>query len=614
MALALTQPRATFHQLPDHWRPTPLAEYLDCLGACGLPKAWADLSSWTVLDTDFQNGRLFLATWLAWQRDAHRPGMLHYVGICKAVPAVTKVDGWSDGDDLPQGIEVLATHCAGLGPGFHRILLDEAHVSLTLCVGDARTLLGEHVFQADTVFAAKPQDKWAIQMLARRCKRGTRFCVHSTTAVETDRIAAAQLAAGMQAAGFELESPLAGVSALTGTFNPHWNIPNSRNPSRQVAASPSTCAIIGAGLAGASVAHALALRGWKVSIFDQDATPARGASGLPVGLAVPHVSADDSPRSRLSRSGIGLVMQHADRLLKRGQDWDHSGVMEVRPNMAPRWHAQACWLKPANLVQAWLAHPCITFASAKVVGLVRDSDYWQLHDQQGRALGCFTLVVVANAAGSVPLLKHAQADVRMGTDLQDKLTALQAVHGTLSLGTYAEVIEGLPLTPINGNGCFIPHLPGPQGDQWAAGSTFETDALLAADTQAQHAANMARLQHLVPLGEIDLADTLDRGPVRQWSATRCVTHDRLPLVGPIEAGEGSGPGLWLCVGMGARGLSFSALCAELLAARLGAEPLPIEFSLSRSLDCNRMRRKPAPKPVDTCAVKPSVAIPSLVAD
>ncbi|MFZ3220859.1 MAG: hypothetical protein WA174_12540, partial [Rhodoferax sp.] len=52
--------------------------------------------------------------------------------------------------------------------------------------------------------------------------------------------------------------------------------------------------------------------------------------------------------------------------------------------------------------------------------------------------------------------------------------------------------------------------------------------------------------------------------------------------------------LWLCVGMGSRGLSFTALCAELLAARLGAEPLPVEFSLSRSLDANRVRRlKPA---------------------
>jgi tRNA 5-methylaminomethyl-2-thiouridine biosynthesis bifunctional protein len=94
---------------------------------------------------------------------------------------------------------------------------------------------------------------------------------------------------------------------------------------------------------------------------------------------------------------------------------------------------------------------------------------------------------------------------------------------------------------------------------------------------------------LLPLEGFDLGETLDRGPVAQWSATRCVTHDRLPLVGPVETAAGSG--LWLCVGMGARGLSFSALCAELLVARLRAEPLPVEFSLSGGLDVNRVRRK-----------------------
>jgi tRNA 5-methylaminomethyl-2-thiouridine biosynthesis bifunctional protein len=102
---------------------------------------------------------------------------------------------------------------------------------------------------------------------------------------------------------------------------------------------------------------------------------------------------------------------------------------------------------------------------------------------------------------------------------------------------------------------------------------------------------MERLRRLLPLEGYDLPDTLDRGPVAQWTSTRCITHDRLPLVGPVETT--AGPGLWLCVGMGARGLSLSALCAELLAARLGAEPLPVEFSLSRSLDVNRVRRKTA---------------------
>jgi tRNA 5-methylaminomethyl-2-thiouridine biosynthesis bifunctional protein len=35
--------------------------------------------------------------------------------------------------------------------------------------------------------------------------------------------------------------------------------------------------------------------------------------------------------------------------------------------------------------------------------------------------------------------------------------------------------------------------------------------------------------------------------------------------------------------MGSRGLTFAALCAELLAARLHAEPLPVEQRLAHAL-------------------------------
>jgi tRNA 5-methylaminomethyl-2-thiouridine biosynthesis bifunctional protein len=142
---------------------------------------------------------------------------------------------------------------------------------------------------------------------------------------------------------------------------------------------------------------------------------------------------------------------------------------------------------------------------------------------------------------------------------------------------------------VNGNGCFIPHVPDGTAEKWCAGSTFETDPLVAADLWGQHCTNMQRLEQLIPDAGAEIAETLDRGPVTQWSATRCVTHDRLPLVGPVGAGLDGG--LWLCVGMGSRGLSFSALCAEILVARLCAEPLPVEFALARSLNANRTRRK-----------------------
>ena len=571
MVLVPTQPRATFPQPPEtvfH----------------GLPGAWVGRLAWTVLDTDFGDGQRFLGIRQAWQQDANRPRMLHYVGIAADVSRF--------------GTEAALTDaCANLGPGFHRILLDEGSVSLTLCLGDTRTLLAEHVFQADLLFTQVPDDKWAAQLLARRCKRGTRLWVEPP-AFPLKNTSLEHGTALLNAAGFVLDNPSLESAAITGNFNPRWTISRTRAPSLQVAPPPARCAVIGAGLAGASVAQALAARGWQVSVLDQEWGPAAGASGLPVGLAVPHVSADNNPRSRLTRSGTHLMKQHAQRLLARGADWEPSGVHELRPDTEPLWHADAFWLKPGKLVQAWMAQPGVRFVPhARVAGMSHNSGVWVLRGDNGEELGQFEVVVLANAMACVPLLRASLgAGSQVPSEVQEKLDALHAVHGTLSHGTYAETLPGLPATPVNGHGCFIPHVPGPLGEQWCAGSTFEPDALVAADIQAQHALNMERLRRLLPLEGYDLPDTLDRGPVAQWTSTRCVTHDRLPLVGAVETT--AGPGLWLCVGMGARGLSLSALCAELLAARLGAEPLPVEFSLSRSLDVNRVRRKTASRVED----------------
>jgi tRNA 5-methylaminomethyl-2-thiouridine biosynthesis bifunctional protein len=39
--------------------------------------------------------------------------------------------------------------------------------------------------------------------------------------------------------------------------------------------------------------------------------------------------------------------------------------------------------------------------------------------------------------------------------------------------------------------------------------------------------------------------------------------------------------------MGSRGLSFAALCGELIAARLHDEPLPLDARLAQALDPSR---------------------------
>ncbi len=86
---------------------------------------------------------------------------------------------------------------------------------------------------------------------------------------------------------------------------------------------------------------------------------------------------------------------------------------------------------------------------------------------------------------------------------------------------------------------------------------------------------------LLPEVARSLASEFTRGEVNSWTGVRCAAADRRPLLGEVA------PGLWVSTAMGSRGLTFSVLCAELLAARLHAEPLPLERKLAQALDVSR---------------------------
>jgi len=578
--------------------PLPLANPLN---ACGLPQAWAGLNAWTVLDTAFGQGHQFLQTWHAWRADPQRPRILHYVGIMPTVskPATAQHVGTPPTTYPTAMPRALADACQDLSPGFNRLLLDQGQVSLTLCIGPLQAMLTEHTFRADTLFmGAEHCDKWLLKQLSVRCRRGTRL---HAQAIGTEARAL------FADAGFLLEAPHADHAAVGGVYNPPWHISTSRQSKNTAATAPTAparCAIVGAGLSGATVAHALALRGWAVTVYDSNATPAGGASGLPAGVLAPSTSIDNNPRTRISRSGCRLMVQHARRLLVLGQDWEPTGVQERVPSgkdeaasesPAHYWHPNGAWVKPATLVRALLAQPGITIVgNAAVHALQRLDGVWVLRDAQGQSLGNAELVVIAGALGSVPLLQALPEAQGLDANVQFNLDGLHGIHGTLSRGLYgphtnAKVLATFPPAPVNGHGSFLPRVPSAQGLEWLCGATFETDAGTVADVEAQHRSNWSRLEKLLPATAAALAPAFKAGEVLAWSGTRCASHDRLPLVGPVL--QDATAGLWMSAAMGSRGLSISAVCAELLVAQICAEPLPLEASLVRSLDLRRARRQ-----------------------
>ncbi len=633
----------------DRSRYGGLAQARDAfLGGCGLPQAWAGQAQWRILETGFGLGLNFLVTWLAWREEPQRPRILHFVST-EAYPADAPsiLRNCAQHPELLPLAEALAAQWWGLLPGVHRLSFDGGQVLLTLCIGDAQTQLRKQALTVDSVFldGFSPQqnpeiwDLHTLKAVARCCRPGTRlgtWCV------------AGSVRDALTQCGFAVQK-VPGVPPkrhnLQATFAPRWTTRLVREPEAPVLPSPSAespphpdALVIGAGIAGAAVAASLARRGWRVRVLDQGAAPAAGASGLPAGLFAPHVSPDDSVVSRLSRSGVRTTLQTAGECLLEGTDWQPSGVLQhhvdgkrglpadwnagpgadwshaapgalrqeagIPPDVRATWHQRGGWIRPAQLVRALLAQPGVQFqGDAKVAKLVRVDNQggtlglWQALDAQGQALASAPLAIVATGFGSLELLG--------ATDPALSAWPLNTVRGQVTGARHSDWPWPGPAFPVNGHGNCVPAFPWPGNAHdhpesatadrsWIAGSTFERGPADhwppgPEDQAAAHRYNLGKLQTLLPSAQLpDPQAPLPPG-LRHWASIRCTSPDRLPLVGPVDTH--ALPGLWVCTAMGARGLTLSLLCGELLAARLMGEPLPVDAQLAKALDSGRVGQR-----------------------
>lgn len=337
--------------------------------------------------------------------------------------------------------------------------------------------------------------------------------------------------------------------------------------------------VIGAGIAGACTAASLAWRGWQVTVLDTASSPASGASALPAGLYAPYLSADHNLTSQITASGVLLTRQLCSRLLAEGKDWQPSGLLECKSGQAERWYSEAGWLKPAALVHACLAQPRVTWrGNCDVKRLVRnrvreadqDCGVWAALDAAGQTIAQAELLVIAAAQGSADLLSTVSDTPKL---------MLQPVRGQVTYGDSSDIAPiHRPNHAINGNGSFII-----TDSQWMVGAGYERDNTDLSPTITDQVTNFERLLTLHPEIATHLHPLFQRGVVNNWVGVRCTYRDRLPIVGQVA------PGLWLCTAMASRGLTMAPLCAELLAAQLHGEPLPLNARQTRALGIERLR-------------------------
>ena len=586
-------------------------------------------------ETGFGTGLNFLCAWQLFEECATASARLHFVSVEKFPLSLVDLQRslalWPE---LAAFAEQLLAQYVAVHEGFQRFVFDGGRVTLTLLIGDALEMLPQLDGQIDAWFLdgfapAKNPEMWTPQLFAELARLAA---PDSTIGTFTST---GWVRRALNAAGFKMKR-VPGIGhkweVLRGVFVGWPEEAPAISVAKPWFARPAKYAgqrkalVIGAGMAGCTTAASLAARGWQVSLLERHAEVAQEASGMPQGVLYLKLSAHGTALSQLILSGFGYTRRALERL-QRGIDWDGCGVLQLAFNdkeaqrqaqlaeafdpellqLVDKSEAEARsgitltsgglffpeggWVHPPALCRAHAAHANIELhLHREVVELRRNGDQWQAWDGD-KLLATAPVVILAGAAD----IKRfpASADLPLKR-IRGQITRLPQTEASQTLRTVV-CAEGYVAPPRLGE-----HTLGASFD-------FKNDDL--SITTADHLGNLHYMQEISDdLLERLGAPNLVPEDLQGRAAFRCTSPDYLPIVGPLADKEAftqtyaalskdarqvpDAPcpwleGLYINSGHGSRGLITAPLCAELLAAWLTDEPLPLPRSVAEACHPNR---------------------------
>lgn len=451
------------------------------LGGNGLPERWGGREDFCILETGFGLGRNFLSTWQAWREDPHRPRRLHYLGIEKHPPTRDQLDAvrrrrLQQPADSPAGIDALEAQLheawPSLTPNLHALDFEGGRVRLLLAFFDVRAVLSELVAEVDAFYLdgfapdRNPAmwDTHVIKAIGRLAAPGATAATWSV---------ARGLRDALTTAGFQTEKAPGYGSKREMTVARHAPPPGWRGaPSRRSASAgrPACVAIVGAGLAGCTLAAALADLGIASTLFDRHSRPAQEASGQAAGLYHGVVTPQDGTHARFNRAaalqaardyarwrtaglfeaagpeaasliGSGLLRLEDEgalssmqaRLARLGLPDDHVRAVSadeafdltgLRPDGPGWWFAQGGAVRAGDVAEACrhLAGEALRWQGGvevaslhRIAGDGAAGPAWALMDRHGKLLDQVDTVVLANAVDARRLLDDERARSGMAT-------------------------------------------------------------------------------------------------------------------------------------------------------------------------------------------------------
>ncbi len=265
------------------------------LAGCGLPGAWTSGGDHTIAELGFGTGLNFLAAWQMWRAHRKQAGWLNFVSF----------EGYPlDAEDIARALHpwpelsALADELCAAWParakGIRQIVWPEERLTLTLHIGMIEDTLTRAEFTADSWFLdgfspAKNAAMWDDLLwpeIARCSRPGTRAATFTV---------AGAVRRGLRSVSFDVEKQ-------PGHGRKRERLEAVFKPADTAAWAPvktPRVAIIGAGIAGASLARVLRDRGAEVKVYDRADGPGQGTSGNPLALVMPRLDAGETVQARL---------------------------------------------------------------------------------------------------------------------------------------------------------------------------------------------------------------------------------------------------------------------------------------------------------------------------
>jgi tRNA 5-methylaminomethyl-2-thiouridine biosynthesis bifunctional protein len=576
-------------------------------------------SQFVIAETGFGSGLNFLLTVKHWLQHSHASQTLCFYSLEHAPFCLQDLQraqqAWPQ---LAEFAQALQQAYQVASDGFHLLELFSGRVRLVLMIGEAEQMLGQCQASVDAWFLdgfapALNQQMWSrglFQQIKRLSRPGTTFSTYT---------AVGDVRRGLADVGFAVQK-VAGCGnkrhMLKGEFMPQA-VPASSAPGYQPwfegavsnLGRKSHIAIIGAGIAGLTTAWSLVKRGFKVTVLEQGRRYGAQASGNPHAMLMPRLSLQDAADAEFYSSAYFHALRCLQQLDPQQQGWQQSGGLQLPSterirkqiadypqtdqlvqvldaqqasevcgltvNESAQYFPLAANLQPvkilARLVEvmgdALTIHYSTTLASFE-----RVDEQWKLKQPDGETIASVDGLIFCNA---------------WQVKLQSAFghLTIQPARGQLSILQANAQSRRLKL-PVSSEGYLLPAIE----QQHIVGASFELDDCCDQLRDTEHQQNLQAIHSWQP----ELFSAVDI--IGGRASVRAVTPDRMPVLGAAPdmaaylqdyadfyKGKAAHnyhtgqylPHLYINSGHGARGFSSAFLCAELLAAGICNESLPV---------------------------------------